>query len=165
MRDINYPRQWASTINVDNNHVYAFGGFNPNYMNMDVDKIEKFIIKLNDWVVLKFNILDNFEYKPGIKSAAFRMNETDVVILGGSKEGHFSSDYYIFDLKKLVMVKKTEKNLFPDPDEFTNQNNLTWNKDCVFLFSGNFANRIYKIRNNPARNNPLDIETISLNHD
>ena len=163
MRDINYPRQWASAINVDNNHIYTFGGFNPNYMNMDVDKIEKFIIKLNDWVVLKFNCLDNFEYKPGIKSAAFRMNDTDVVILGGSKEGHFSSDYYIFDLKKLVMVKKTEKNLFPDPDEFTNQNNLTWNKDCVCLFSGNYANRIYQIKNNPARNNPLSIETISLN--
>ena len=164
IRDINYPRQWPSSINVDNNHVYTFGGFNPNYMNMDVDKIEKYIIKLNDWVVLKFNILDNFEYNPGIKSAAFRMNETDVVILGGSKEGHFSSDYYIFDIKKLVMTKKTEKNLFKDADEFTNQNNLVWNNECVCLFSGNYANRIYKISNNPARNNPLSIETISMNN-
>lgn len=163
IRDINYPRQWASSINVDNNHVYTFGGFNPGYMNMDVDKIEKFIIKLNDWVVLKFNILDSVEYTPGIKGAAFRMNETDVVILGGSRDGHYSSDYYIFDLKKHVMVKKSEKNLFKDPDEFTNQNNLLWSGDSLCLFSGNFANRIYKVTNNPARNNPLNIETISLN--
>lgn len=164
IRDINYPRQWASTINVDNNHVYTFGGFNPNYLNMNVDKIEKYMVKLNDWVVLKFNILDSVEYTPGIKSAVFRMSETDIVILGGSKEGHYSNDYYIFDIKKLVMVKKTEKNLFKDPDEFTNQNNLLWCDDCVCLFSGNYANRIYKVRNNPHKSNPLSIETISLNY-
>ena len=33
-------------VDIDNNHIYVFGGYNPNYMNQYVDKIEKFIIKI-----------------------------------------------------------------------------------------------------------------------
>lgn len=60
-----------------------FGGKNPKYLNVYVDKIEKYIINLNDWVVLKHHVGEAVKYLPPLRSALFRINENEIVILGG----------------------------------------------------------------------------------
>jgi Galactose oxidase, central domain len=141
LRDINYPRQSACCIrSPDKNNIYIFGGYNNNYISKYVDKIEKYNIKLNDWSALKFNILDNVEYRPALRSLVFNINESEYLILGGCHENENITESYSFDSKKLVLVKKFEK---PINDEFGNQNSVIFHKGEAFVFSGCFANKVY----------------------
>jgi len=47
--------------------------------------------------------------------------------------------------KKQMFVKKNEKNLFKEDDEFMNQNDLIVKEDVGYVLSGSFANRVYTI--------------------
>lgn len=124
IRDINYPRQWSSCVNHNNTHLYVFAGQNPKYMNNFVEKIEKYMAHLNDWSVLKYTILDNFEYEPAIKMGIFKVAENEIAILGGEREGEAVSDYYVFDIKKYMFMKRRAKFLQED-DHFANRKEIT----------------------------------------
>jgi len=56
VRDINYPRAWASSLNFDNQFIYCFGGYNPFYEKQYIEKIEKYLVGANDWIAIKFSI-------------------------------------------------------------------------------------------------------------
>lgn len=141
MRDINYPRQSACCIrSPDKNNIFIFGGYNNNYISKYVDKIEKFSLKLNDWSTLKYNILENVEYRPGLRSLVYNINESEYLILGGCYENDNITESYVFDSKKLVLVRKFEK---PINDEFGNQNSIVFEKGEAFAFSGSLANKVY----------------------
>ena len=144
IRDINYPRQWSSCVNHNNTHLYVFAGQNPKYMNNFVEKVEKYMAHLNDWSVLKYTILDNFEYEPAIKMGIFKVAENEIAILGGEREGVTMNDYYVFDIKKYMFMKRRPKFLKED-DHFANRNDFGFDENKAFLFSGCFANRIYEI--------------------
>jgi len=145
IRDINYPRQWASSINFNCNHIYLFGGQNPHYVNNFVEKIEKYIVNLNDWSVLKYTILGDFPYLPNCKSGLLKVSDTEIAILGGKREDSIIKDYYVFDTKKLMFIKKSEKPLFKEDDEFINQNDLIVRCNIGYVLSGYFASRVYKV--------------------
>lgn len=144
IRDINYPRQSSSCINHNNTHLYVFAGQNPKYMNNFVEKVEKYMPHLNDWSVLKYTILDNFEYEPAIKMGIFKVGEQEIAILGGERDGEPVSDYYVFDIKKYMFIKRRPKFLKED-DHFANRNDSAFDDNKAYLFSGCFANRVYEI--------------------
>ena len=144
IRDINYPRQWSSCISHNNSQLYVFAGQNPKYMNTFVDKVEKYMPHLNDWSVLKYTILDNFEYEPAIKMGIFKTAENEIAILGGERDDVTQKDYYIFDLKKNMFVKRKAKFL-KDDDHFANCNDSALEENKILIFSGSFANRVYNI--------------------
>ena len=161
IRDINYPRQWASSINYNNNHIYLFGGINPGYINTYVEKIEKYIINLNDWSVLKYTILGDFLYNPVIKAAVLKISDNEIVILGGCRDDKISRDYYVLDAKKLMFVKKSEKPLLKEDDEFLNQNDLITLGDEGYVLSGYYASRVYKLEFKDRINFNYSIDCIS----
>lgn len=144
IRDINYPRQWSSCINHNNTHLYVFAGQNSKYMNNFVDKVEKYMVHLNDWSVLKYTILDNFEYEPAIKMGIYKIAENEIVIMGGERDEVSQNDYYVFDLKKNMFVKRKTKFLKGE-DHFANRNEAAIEENRVFLFSGCYVNRVYDI--------------------
>ena len=55
-----------------------------------------------------------------MRSACFKVSDSEILILGGSRDDDISAHYYIFDIKKLIMTKKSEKPLLKEPDEFVN---------------------------------------------
>jgi len=55
-----------------------------------------------------------------MRSACFKISDNEILILGGSTDNEITSHYYIFDIKKLIMSKKSEKPLFKEQDEFMN---------------------------------------------
>jgi N-acetylneuraminic acid mutarotase len=146
IRDINYPRQWACCLNMNNTHIYTFNGMNPKYLNTYVEKIEKFIINVNDWVVLKYSLLDNVDYVPSMKSTCFKINENEIVIFGGVREHEILTDYFVFDVKKLVIVKKSEKPIMKKTDEFQNQNDIILLGNKHYFYSGTYVNKIYEVK-------------------
>jgi len=169
MRDINYPRQGACSLNVNNTHIYVFGGQNPKYLDFYVDKIERYAIKLNDWSVVKYSIMNDFTYEAGMNAAAFRMNATDVIILGGQRGSEVLNGYYVFDMRKLLFVKKEEKFL-KEADNFYNQNDIETDLDekepsAVKVFSGNRVNHIYNFGVKDLSSYLLSVSTISDNPD
>jgi len=44
-----------------------------------------------------------------------------------------------------MFVKKSEKPLFKEDDEFSNQNDLIVKDTVGYVLSGNFANRVYTV--------------------
>ena len=50
----------------------------------------------------------------------FKISDNEILILGGSTDNEITSHYYIFDVKKLIMIKKSEKPLLKEADEFVN---------------------------------------------
>ena len=56
-----------------------------------------------------------------MRSACFKISDNEILILGGSTDNEITSHkYYIFDVKKLIMIKKSEKPLLKEADEFVN---------------------------------------------
>lgn len=55
-----------------------------------------------------------------MRSACFKVTDNEILILGGSRDDEISAHYYIFDVKKLMMLKKSDKPLLKEPDEFVN---------------------------------------------
>ena len=161
VRDINYPRQWSSCHNHSNTHLYVFAGQNPKYMNNFVEKIEKYMVHLNDWSVLKYTILDDFLYEPGTKMGIFKAGEQEIVLLGGDRDGEAISDYYVFDTKKYMFVKRRPKFL-KEEDNFANRNDIVSLNNKAYMFSGCFANRVYKVDTSDRANYNFSLETQSI---
>jgi len=165
MRDINYPRQGACSLNVNDTHIYVFGGQNPKYLDFYVDKIERYAIKLNDWSVVKYSIMNDFTYEAGMNATAFRMNASDVVILGGQRESQVLNGYYVFDMRKLLFVKKEEKFL-KEADNFYNQNDVESDEnESIKVFSGNRVNHVYDFGVQDLSSYLLSVKTISDRND
>jgi len=161
IRDINYPRQWSSCVNHNNTHLYVFAGQNPKYMNNFVEKIEKYMAHLNDWSVLKYTILDNFEYEPATKMGIFKVSENEIAILGGERDSEITKDYYVFDIKKYMFMKRRARFLKED-DHFANGNDYAMDENKAFIFSGCFANRIYEVDVSDRSNYNFTLKTRSL---
>jgi len=90
--------------------------------------------------------MNEFTYEPGTHATCFRLNETDIVILGGQREYDVLNGYYVFDMRKLLFVKK-EEGFLEEADNFYNQNDVEADKEgTVKLFSSNRANLVYEIK-------------------
>ena len=55
-----------------------------------------------------------------MRSACFKISDTEIMILGGSRDDETSAHYYTFDIKKLIMSKKSNKPILKEADEFSN---------------------------------------------
>ncbi len=130
-------------------------------MNNFVDKVEKYMTHLNDWSVLKYTILGNFEYEPAVKMGIFKVSEQEIAILGGERDGNPVSDYYVFDIKKYMFMKRRGKFL-KDDDHFANRHDSGFNESKVFMFSGCFANRVYEIDVSGRANYNFSLKTRCL---
>ena len=110
-RDINYPRTWSTGLNFKNEYIYCFGGYNPNYGETYVNKIEKYNVGANDWITIKFSTSENIKYLPTIKSAVFLAGEKEIIILGGQRYNKKERGYYVFDTKKKFFSAKNDKKI------------------------------------------------------
>jgi len=51
-----------------------------------VEKVEKYMINLNDWSVVKYTVLGDFLYEPSTKAAVMKVSDTEIAIFGGRQE-------------------------------------------------------------------------------
>eukprot|EP01017_Pseudomicrothorax_dubius_P013795 TRINITY_DN1620_c0_g1_i19.p1 TRINITY_DN1620_c0_g1~~TRINITY_DN1620_c0_g1_i19.p1 ORF type:complete len:582 (-),score=145.91 TRINITY_DN1620_c0_g1_i19:35-1780(-) len=144
LRDVNYPRvKGAATYIAEKEFVYLFAGFNENYINKYIDKIERYNFKLNDWATLKFNILDDVAYSPSMNAVALRAQGQEILVLGGSRDGEPVSDAWVFDYQKMILFRReTAKALRDDILTLPVQSE---DRKNAFLFSGNTVNHVYRL--------------------
>jgi len=81
------------------------------------------------------------------------------VILGGQREYDMLNGYYVFDMRKLLFVKK-EEGFLEEADNFLNQNDVEADKEGrIKLFSSNRANLVYEISVQDAASYSLSVTT------
>lgn len=148
IRDVNYPRSRSAAIYVaEKEFLYLFGGFNDQYTNRYLEKIERYNIKLNDWMTLKYNVLDNLEYSPTINCVAIKASPRELLILGGSRDGEYPSAYWVYDFQKSLLIRsKTKYELTDDITGVVVTHPNGTDKTVSYVFSGNIVNQAYSIK-------------------
>ena len=80
MPPLNSARNNASSVKLNNDSIYCFGGCDE---SGTLDSIEKFSFNLNEWSILKIKLPD-----PVSLSSVFKISEKEILIIGGLINEH-----------------------------------------------------------------------------